>query len=307
MKKKKASKKKPGRNLEELVRAIEKLLGIEGEMTADSPGWLTDKTTGRPREHDVVLTVNSGHHKLIIAIECRDRSRKIGVNDVESFVQKCEDTNVDHGVMVSPKGYWKTALIKAKSYRIRCLSLEPAAEFNWLGTNEHTESTVVIKHIHVHVDVPSGQARVLQQPIFLAPTGQEVSLKQLQQLAHQKAFERIIDREKPAVDKSGVIRVELNCDGVSVRDGADGAVLPLTNGHALVQYEIEEKAQPLSLCSYVDAHSGDLITQAAHSDITIHGISGKLMMVNRNAEGGTMAFVPNASPTLKPSHRPARQ
>lgn len=70
---------KPGRSLEKLVAYLERHLADSGAVFVESPKRLPDKTTGKLREHDVVLTVNSGHHKILVAVECRDRSRPVGV------------------------------------------------------------------------------------------------------------------------------------------------------------------------------------------------------------------------------------
>jgi hypothetical protein len=69
---------------------------------------------------------------MVIAIECRDHSRPITVNQVEGFWAKCQDTGVAHGIMVSSKGFYKSARQKAVHLGIRCLDLEEAVAFDWL-------------------------------------------------------------------------------------------------------------------------------------------------------------------------------
>ena len=100
---------KQGRSLECLVASIEQALGGKDGVQVESPKRLPDRTTGELREHDVLLTICRGHHSLRVAIECRDRSRPVGVDQVEQFCAKCQDTGIDKGVIVSPKGFWKTA------------------------------------------------------------------------------------------------------------------------------------------------------------------------------------------------------
>lgn len=121
-----------GRSLEKLVTHLERVLAPEEGVTVDSPKRLRDKTTGRLREHDVVLTFRAGHHELLTAIECRDRKRRVGSPQIEAFHKKCEHTGVHHPIMVSPRGFTKPALQKAKFLGVRCLALEQAPEFDWL-------------------------------------------------------------------------------------------------------------------------------------------------------------------------------
>ena len=81
-----------GKSLEALVEQLERSLAKSENVSVSAPKKLRDRITGRLREHDVVLTVNQGHHEILIAIECRDRSRPITVNQVEGFWAKCHDT-----------------------------------------------------------------------------------------------------------------------------------------------------------------------------------------------------------------------
>lgn len=120
-----------GEDLHKLVEFLERsLLGREG-VTIEAPKFFKDKITGDSREHDVVLTYKDRHRELVVAIECRDRSRKVGVPQIEEFYTKCRDTGIDKGVIVSSKGFAKTALTKATHYNIDCLLLEQAENLDW--------------------------------------------------------------------------------------------------------------------------------------------------------------------------------
>lgn len=129
-----------GRGLERLVAAIERALADEAAVAIESPKHLVDRTTGAPREHDVVLTVQQGHHAVVVAIECRDRSRPIGAPDVEAFSAKCADTGVNQGIIVSRSGFRTTARKKAEHLGVRCLDLEEAEEFDWLIAPEDLDA-----------------------------------------------------------------------------------------------------------------------------------------------------------------------
>lgn len=122
---------KPGENLQRLVRALEQAINAASNITIESPKRLPDKDTGRLREHDVVLTFAFSHHNLILALECRDRSRRVGVPDVEAFRNKCDRTGVHRAIIVSATGFTKTALTKAATMEIGCLGLEEVPQFNW--------------------------------------------------------------------------------------------------------------------------------------------------------------------------------
>lgn len=115
---------KQGRSLELLVEKLERQLATDTNVEIESPKKIQDIQTGKLREHDVVLTYNQSHHKLVIAIECKDRSRPVGVPDIEAFDNKCRYTNINQGIIVSSSGFCKTALEKASSMGIKCFELK---------------------------------------------------------------------------------------------------------------------------------------------------------------------------------------
>jgi predicted helicase len=126
------SAKKDGKAFHRLVHAIESAIAIGNANTrVETSKRIADKVTGRPREHDVVLTIAQEHHELVIALECRDHSRKIDVGAVEAFRSKCEHTGINSGIIVSARGFYKPAIQKAASYDIRCLTLDEAESFDW--------------------------------------------------------------------------------------------------------------------------------------------------------------------------------
>jgi hypothetical protein len=122
---------KPGENLQRIVRALEQATNNAPNITVESPKRVPDKDTGKPREHDVIVTFSFNHHSMIMALECRDRSRKVGVPDVEAFRNKCDRTGVHRAIIVSATGFTKTALKKAEALEIGCLGLEEVDRFNW--------------------------------------------------------------------------------------------------------------------------------------------------------------------------------
>jgi hypothetical protein len=106
---------RPGQNLQLLVRAIEHAINAAPNITIESPKWLPNKDTGRLREHGVVLTFSFNHYSLMVALECRDRSRKVGVPDVEGFRNKCDRTGINRAIIISETGFTKTTIIASFS------------------------------------------------------------------------------------------------------------------------------------------------------------------------------------------------
>jgi hypothetical protein len=120
-----------GKRLENLVDVIERVTAASPNVKVESPKRLRDKNTGKLREHDVVLTFLQGHHEVLTALECRDRSRPVGVPAIEGFKTKCEVTGVHRGIIVSATGFTGTAIETAQRYNIGCLSLDEVEAFDW--------------------------------------------------------------------------------------------------------------------------------------------------------------------------------
>jgi hypothetical protein len=165
-----------GRSLEILVANLEEALREDNRTQIQSPAFLPDKTTGNRREHDVLLVVDQGHHNLRIAMECRDRSRPVGVNQVEAFATKCRETGIDSAVIVSSSGFYASARKKAEGLGVRCLELkevESPSLTDFVGLDFHIADK--IKHnivVSLSVDRP-GDYRIMDRQ------GREVDLMKI--------------------------------------------------------------------------------------------------------------------------------
>ncbi len=124
------NKRPPGREFQEMVAAIRKAVAPRGH-TVTSPMYITDQVTKKLREHDVVIDCETGGFRFRIAMEARDRGKKVGVGAVEEFKSKCADTGIDRGIIVSSKGFWDTAIAKANDYGIGCQTLGAATGSDW--------------------------------------------------------------------------------------------------------------------------------------------------------------------------------
>ena len=104
---------KDGKALEQLVGIIEQVVAGNEDVTVETDKKLIDKVTGEERQFDVLLTIKQRHHAVVIAIECRDKSRPVGVGQVEEFHTKSQHTDVHACVIVSTSGFAKSARKKA--------------------------------------------------------------------------------------------------------------------------------------------------------------------------------------------------
>ena len=286
---------RPGRALELLVAAIERVLAQNDKVSVESPKLLRDRITGDLREHDVVVTLQGSHHSTAIAIECRDRSRKVTVNDGESFWSKCHDTGVDQGIIVSPKGFSQSALKKAQNRGIRCLRLSEAQSFNWL-----LATGITVHHRRmIHTNWTFFPERPIDpKPIafsILSADGDQIPSQNLVAAAYQE-FQKIHD-ERTVVGR-GVRKIMFTSPGLILRDDTTGKTYPVGRALAAVEYEVVEEYVPFNLVTYECSPTGELITDAAIAQLNVGGIKGKMMIVYKAEEGGTFNFVPDKTESV---------
>ncbi len=284
------SKTKPGKSLETLVSSIERVLAGNDKVIVESPKLLPDRITGASREHDVVITLTGSHHKSTIAIECRDHSRKVTVNDVESFWGKCQDTAIDQGVIVSPKGFTKTALAKSLHLGMRCLRLYEASSFNWLLTTGIRMR--YRKMVHSNWTFYPEKDLVPKPTIFaiLSKDGEQIPSGNLAAAVYQE-FQRLPDTEFEA--GRGTKKIVFMSPGLLFRDDSTGNIHEVTMALAAVDYEITEEFVPFNLITYENNPPGDLIADAAVAKIDLGKLKGKLMIVYKQSKGGKVVFVPD--------------
>lgn len=278
-----------GKSLERLVSSLEKALGDKDNVIVESPKRLKDKITGKKREHDVVLTIKQAHHQVIVAIECRDRSRPITVNQVESFWKKCQDTGVDHGVIVSSMGFYNTARQKSDFLGIRCLDIEEVDSFDWmLAQGMHSLTKKLLHHEWVFCPEKEGVADKSNMEV-LDVEGNLLSQEALTSNALSQLTKLLSEIVVP-VEKD-IINVKFPGDNLIIRNTNTGETTPVKFVIAKLHYAIVDEFIPFKLIQYKDAD--EKITEAAVADFSFGNISGKFMIVGKHEDDKKVIFVPN--------------
>jgi hypothetical protein len=262
---------------------------------------LRDRDTGKPREFDVLISWDHGHHRIITAIECKDRSRPIGVPDVEAFADKCQSTGVHAGVMVSAKGFRQTARTKAAARSITCMDLEEVEQFHWLGLETIDGYVRQFGHIDVRIMFNDGMPDALQA--VFDEQGNELP---------EDALVRIVQNAVPAAenpdDEVGVtfpVNMHLNTPGWTAR-AIDGKIWQVD--HLLVRGSFET----VKTVSVVKSHrysGGGKDYAIASAGIEIAGTAGRIVFVRNEDESTDVFWTPDkhgAASVDKPDRREAR-
>ncbi|MCA3717379.1 MAG: hypothetical protein IM674_03900 [Brevundimonas sp.] len=258
-----------------MVALIEKAMQQAEGVTIESPGFVLD-SGGERREHDVLIRRKVGLHEIVTAVECRDKSRKLGLNDLEAFARKCERTGVDHRVMVSARGFCKSALRAAPAERIQCLSLQQVAGFDWLGTSAMIETRRNFTKIDAQV---FAKTKIVEPFELYGSDGSVVTPQVLVNVANKAMSENDLPepfgREEP-----GNLHVKWQ--------GTDCHVVDANGERHDVDYvvidavvEITDTPKPFKLHTYEGDHGR---VEIMSSTLDIEGKESEMVMV-RNAEG----------------------
>lgn len=282
----------PGQALQKLVETIERVVNARPEIRIESPKRLRDKDTGRWREHDVVLTFKFEHHEMVTALECKDRSRKIGVPDVEAFRAKCLRTGIDRGIMVSSLGFTKSAIEKANAQNIGCLTLSEAPGFDWCmmpGVECHTAN---LQHTHLMVDADGEQGKPYR---LFENDGSEVDQAALQRIGLHLLAQVSAEKKQAA----GEALMRDTAPTFHLMDDA-GNRIPVRSITAKITWDVQHELVPLQFREYFDAAGGRRLYTAATAEINLGAVKGRFVMVNKEGEGIAVSFVPEKPALPKP-------
>ncbi len=126
--------KKNGKALEQLVRLIQEALKEQQNTTIISNQKIK-ASNGVLREIDVLVRSEINGMEIVIAIECKDYSRPVGVEKMDSFKAKCDSiSSINKKIFVSTSGYTVGAIKNAELYGIATYTvseLDKESIFTW--------------------------------------------------------------------------------------------------------------------------------------------------------------------------------
>lgn len=292
---------KPGEPFQNFVAMLERMFAPVGGAEVRSPHYLRDRDTGELREHDVVIIRTTHHDRHVTAVECRDRSRKVTVNDVEGFANKCQHTGVHHGVIVAAKGFTKPARVKAAAQNISCVELAAVERFSWMGQNILTIRTFNFLEVRGEL-VLADPARTSKWPYqFIDAAGATLGDDVIMALIDEAMPEH--ERAAPAnTPRHGSLDVEGR--DLRVRDAA-GQCFDVQKLKLRYSFQIAESSAPFSLRKYT---SGSSNLDIAHGDGGTGQEAPSITLVG--SEGGVTGIVRHPSwikPWIKVGDLPAKK
>lgn len=279
-----------GRKFEQLAQALEKYLANDG-VTVESPGFLEDRITGQLREIDVLISRGIGHHKHLIAIECRDRSTPIGVPDVEAFHTKTKDLQINKAVFISSSGFRKTAIEKAVFYNISCLDIEDIESFDWLLTDcIHYHEKKLLK-AHWTINTNDREAKVVKDLVVKTKNGDQVTIDIL--VANARKIFNELDISHCEIGKVYCHVFPVSQENLIMVNELNGNEYQVAQCEVYLEWQYTITDLPFKLIKYGDVTEGLDIAKGAIVEIQSGGMDGHLMMIEQKDGSKKMLFVKN--------------
>ena len=279
---------KQGRSLELLVEKLERQLSNDPNIQIETPKRLRDFQTGKLREHDVVITVNYSHHSIMIGIECRDRSRPVGVNHVEAFESKCKNTGINEGIIVSASGFYSTAMQKAKKMGIRCIELKDIEHASFLATDAVVvQHTKIFTHASYTPVLAKNPKNTLERYEIYDPNGELVTDEQIK--ANLNQFQDSFPWCESG--KELTRKIAFKTRGFTLVNSVDGEVISMDALHVLVTYHCQHEEIEFTSKSYTDSEKEEALAELAVAPLTIDGDKKQLVLIG-SEDGTTIQVLP---------------
>ena len=232
-----------------------------------------------------------GHHECVTAIECRDRSRPVGAPQVEAFHQKCNDTGIHRSVIVSTKGFYKPAKIKASHYGIVCLRLDEVDSYDWIlpGSIPFRQRRIVGANCTVMVQ--RRPAEVLPSNLEIQTDNGEVYSKEMLLADVSRGVDQQFGEDFVPVGSYSLHFTIGVPEGWVAVDSATGTQYKCGGIKTQTTVVVEEIQIPLVKLEYSDCDGDTPIGQAAVANIDSPPIFGDVVFSRRPDEGIELHFV----------------
>lgn len=214
-----------GKKLESTTKTVFDVLSARDLDTTVSLDVKLEGIDGN-RQIDVLLESRLAGLNIRTIVECKDHKRPVDIMQIDALHSKMQDVNADKAVLVSRKGFSKTAIHKANRLGITLCTLDnPTDELKDVGLEiPITIKEVLVEFIHPKISaiVPAKSSITLSQTSGRSINdidirkAIETSLLN-QEIAVPDGIDRIVDWQLKNVSKPYFIR-DVNGEKVDVQD-----------------------------------------------------------------------------------------
>lgn len=279
------------------IYLLRKAIAPEGWRVEESVE-LYDPVLDETREVDVVVYGQVNELNVVISFEVTDRGRAADVLWVESMLAKHEHLPTSKLVLVSWKGFTKTAKVKASS-RPDVVLMAPITGHGDPRTMTlyADEITATLDRIVIHVETPSGETRRIRaEPDYefrdfdgkgVAALDYIMMLFELREIPR-----RLLERAHNSDNRDDLRYFTM---GWVAGDGAGeqfvhlfetdtGELHRIVSGEVTGPFKWQQKAVDLRIARFKDIVFG-------HGMVTLHGRDGHIVLTLQEGEAGTRGAI----------------
>jgi Restriction endonuclease len=92
---------------------------------------LPGRKSQRMRQIDVSIKYTLGPNNILIVVECKRHSRKLGPDEIGAFISKIDDVGAQLGIIVAEKGFTKGARNLAQERGVKTYTLRDTRRESW--------------------------------------------------------------------------------------------------------------------------------------------------------------------------------
>lgn len=279
---------KAGDKFHKLVEQIERVVAENKNITIASHVSITDKVAQNPREHDIVLSYDDGHHKFKLAIECKDWNKKIDQPVVEGFITKLRNTGIEKGIIVSSLGFSKNAIKTAQNEGVECWSLTEAEAFDWCIAPGIEEYVNELTYVFLAVDTQERTGEKFK--LYQRSKGNDIEINRDNLLNFALQIFRKVNAPPAEEERKFSI-------GITDKDNfyiitESGEKQELERLTLIVKYKTNVRLIPFSFHDYRDEGEDKTKKQIALSKIKLGaGKTGKLIIAHDEEKGANVSIV----------------
>lgn len=124
-----AEKRGTWKEFEDLVERIHRLFHPKAKIVRND--YIRGINSEESRQIDIAVRYNLGPNQLLIIVECKRHSRKLGVSAVGAFMATRDDVRANLAIMVSETGFTRGARNLADRNGIKTYTLRDTRESGW--------------------------------------------------------------------------------------------------------------------------------------------------------------------------------
>jgi restriction endonuclease len=124
-----ATRRQTWQEFEGVVERLERKFHSNAIVKRDD--HLPGRKSQRMRQIDVSIKYTLGPNNVLIVVECKRHSRKLGPDEIGAFISKIDDVGAQLGIIVAEKGFTKGARNLAQERGVKTYTLRDTRRESW--------------------------------------------------------------------------------------------------------------------------------------------------------------------------------